>query len=489
MALNTLELSQIKQELDELTVHKMGELPAGGCANRDSSVCQCAAAAPAQPPHCSLDDSLSDDEGSLPPYPDVFDGTMFDDTDAAFPTPVPAQIGIVRPLFGLDKPAPSEAEDDAFSVRVDKALKEHCSPEHAVQAFREKYDTLGKVTTKSHLATKIPEHGYVNTNAMTKSLPKRIVTSQGVEKTAMASATGRAPAEYNRSFSEILQIHSPARSLSMSLDSEMPDIASLMPTDYRPTSYALYDADVTHRQTSSLSHKGTAPVKPARVQSSNVQDSSKSKSSSSLTEHEILQIEMFYRSHKAQVFVSQCTADLYYGSARNLTTSADDFYGPEMACLSNWRRVKTGVPLLLLDSGESRRRRQLSVIFAEKGTGFALWRDQFNHLTNYQAKQAMFHTMHLSSDHSRLVAFRFHDAAGAADFAQKLNAIVSDPHMADILNLSSSSKKKKDKKRLRAKSREKLPDKMAISAPCCFTHITNLDRSDAALDMPASSKH
>ena len=195
-----------------------------------------------------------------------------------------------------------------------------------------------------------------------------------------------------------------------------------------------------------------------------------------LTEQETLQVEMFYRSHKTEVFVCQSLANMYFGNIRGSVSST------QSSCMiesGHWQFFKSGVPVLVLDSGQSRRKRKLHIILTERGTGFTLWKDSMNHLTNYASPQSTFHTMHLSNDHTKLAGFRFVDAAAAVDFYHKIFKLVSDPN-DDILNLSGTKGKKKAKSKEKDKKKYKAPTKADISTPCCFTHITKLDRTDGA---------
>ncbi len=208
-----------------------------------------------------------------------------------------------------------------------------------------------------------------------------------------------------------------------------------------------------------------------------------------LSESEVLQVEMFYRSHKTEVWVSQATAHLHLGSVKittSLTPKVSDkklkhsqqAQQPRISSelVENWKYVKIGVPVFLLDSGASRRDRKLYIILAEKGTGFTLWKDKMDHLSGYRASTSVFHTMHLSDDHNNMAGFAFDDARAASDFLSRWRAIASNPE-DDILNLSGKNKKrKKDEKKQKGKF--KLPQKSAISTPCCFTHVTKLDRTD-----------
>ena len=88
--------------------------------------------------------------------------------------------------------------------------------------------------------------------------------------------------------------------------------------------------------------------------------------------------------------------------------SNSEDYADEPAIISwqfsnKWRAVKSGLLLLILDSGiNSRRHRKLYLALAEVGTGFMLWKDVVDYLSEYQQQESTFHTMHLSHDHNTL---------------------------------------------------------------------------------------
>ncbi|XP_060585440.1 uncharacterized protein LOC132741324 [Ruditapes philippinarum] len=179
-----------------------------------------------------------------------------------------------------------------------------------------------------------------------------------------------------------------------------------------------------------------------------------------VTEQDLLQVDTFYRSHKSEVFVCGCLVNMYFGSSK--------------AALDNeqWTFSTTGIPLLLLDSGEHHRERKLYIILAEKGTGFTMWRDVIDNQTGYRTPNANFHTMHTSKDHSQLAGFSFDDAKAASEFYGHIHKLTADPE-DDLLKIGKTKKKKsiKDKKK-----KFKLPKKAEISQPCCFVHVTKLDR-------------
>ena len=179
-----------------------------------------------------------------------------------------------------------------------------------------------------------------------------------------------------------------------------------------------------------------------------------------VTEQDLLQVETFYRSHKTEVYASGCLANVYFGS--NKLSFASD----------QWTFTCTGIPVLVLDSGEHLRERRLYLIVAEKGTGFTLWKDVIDNLTGYKAPNSNFHTLHLSTDHTKLAGLSFDDAGCASEFFSHILRLTSDPN-DELLKIGKQKKKKSVKEK---KGKVKLPKKTEISQPCCFVHVTKLDR-------------
>lgn len=179
-----------------------------------------------------------------------------------------------------------------------------------------------------------------------------------------------------------------------------------------------------------------------------------------VTEQDLLQVDTFYRSHKSEVYVCGCLVNMYFGTSK--------------AALNNdqWTFSRTGIPLLLLDTGEHHRERKLYIILAEKGTGFTIWRDVIDSQTGYRTPNANFHTMHTSTDYSKLAGFSFDDAGAASEFYGHLHKLTADPD-DDLLQKGNIKKKKSIKEK---KKKVKLPKKTEISQPCCFVHVTKLDR-------------
>nr|CAD7591211.1 unnamed protein product [Timema genevievae] len=170
-----------------------------------------------------------------------------------------------------------------------------------------------------------------------------------------------------------------------------------------------------------------------------------------------IQVETF-KGLKTQVFVCGSLANLYLGS-----TSSD----------GQWELSHTGIPVVILDTGEtrSRRRRRIQLLLAERGTCFTLWQDTIDNLSSYRVAGEAFHTLHMSVDHSRLAGLSFDCPGSAADLWTHLERLTADPH-----NISLSVPGRRKPKR--GPKPASLPNKSQISQPCCFQHITSVEAGD-----------
>jgi len=197
-----------------------------------------------------------------------------------------------------------------------------------------------------------------------------------------------------------------------------------------------------------------------------------------ITEQDLQQVDMFFRSHKTEVNVCRSLANLYFGKV--------------MGGKDHWKFTMTGLPVLVLDTGDHHRKRRLQIILAEKGTGFVLWKNNIDHLTDYTAPHLNFHTLHLSTDHTQLAGLSFDDTAAASEFYNTLSNLISDPE-DELLNLSKSKKKKKLKEKSEKKKQKfKAPRKTEISQPCCFLHVTKLEtnaQSVSGISGPMGFEH
>lgn len=162
-----------------------------------------------------------------------------------------------------------------------------------------------------------------------------------------------------------------------------------------------------------------------------------------------------------QVFVSGSLANLY-----SRTSSVGE-----------WGFKFTGIPVVVLDMGESRARdkRKIQIMLVELGTCFALWRDTIDNLSAYCIAGKAFHTMYCSADHTLQMGFSYDTTQAASEMWQHMEKLIACP---ENISLSTPSKKKLKKKGSTFKPAP-LPPKSHISQPCCFQHVTCVERKDA----------
>ncbi|CAH0767933.1 unnamed protein product [Bemisia tabaci] len=203
-----------------------------------------------------------------------------------------------------------------------------------------------------------------------------------------------------------------------------------------------------------------------RLSSTGCTDSNSSSSvdGNELSDQEKAQVESCFRGLKTQVFVASSLANLYLG------TNGED---------SSWKLSYTGIPVVILDTGEakSRTKRQMRILLAERGSCFTLWQDLIDNLSSYKVSGPAFHTMCLSSDHSKLIGFSFDCARAAEQLWRHIEKLTSNP---ENISLSVPGAKRRNSKKLKKQVKicDKLPEKCNISQPCCFQHIINVNLSD-----------
>ena len=131
--------------------------------------------------------------------------------------------------------------------------------------------------------------------------------------------------------------------------------------------------------------------------------------------------------------------------------------------------------------------RQIQLLLVEKGTCFTLWQDVVDNLTRYSStNDGLFHTLHLSTDHSVRVGLSFDSKTAAQDFHNKVLHLTNDPanialkgprrQLAPVKShyyLDNLPNKNTDQKKS-----HKIPNKMDISQPCGFQHVVSVSQSD-----------
>lgn len=175
------------------------------------------------------------------------------------------------------------------------------------------------------------------------------------------------------------------------------------------------------------------------------------------------QIESFLSGLGTEIYVSSSMANLY--QAAGVKSKKD------------WHLTYTGVPVLMYDKGSAKSRcaPRVTFVLAERGTCFALWKDTIDNLSSYKVSGKAFHTMCLSTDHSRVIGFSFDSNEAAMEFWENVERLTSNP---ENISLSAPGRKRKSMKNKRVKAKP-LPPKSQISLPCQFAHVTNVTMGDA----------
>lgn len=215
-----------------------------------------------------------------------------------------------------------------------------------------------------------------------------------------------------------------------------------------------------------------------------------------ISEKDHMKIQYALMGRKTSIFVADCLANLYimrksnFMSRPNSSLSNQQSNGPYSGQSSassadgEWVLKYTGVPVLLLDLGEtkSRDKRRIQIVLAELGSGLALWKDVIDNLSSYKVMEGShtFHTMHLSTDHTKIIGLSFDDEECAELFHQRVEKLTSDFANISLSGSKVKSKGKKDKSSSKSSIKSKFikPKKSEISQPCCFNHISSLTSTD-----------
>lgn len=186
-----------------------------------------------------------------------------------------------------------------------------------------------------------------------------------------------------------------------------------------PTLYYEHDKYVEHEEDRTILYKSTSVY--FSDTSTNSSEEMSDAETLTLSAQDLKATESCLKGHKSRIFVCKCLANLYGCPKIHLASNNLPL---------NWALKFTGIPVLIFDLGntKSRSKRQIQICLVEKGTGFVLWKDVIDHLTKYQVTQdCLFHTMHLSTDHSRMVGLSFDSINAAQEFHDWLSMLTSDP--------------------------------------------------------------
>ena len=355
---------------------------------------------------------------------------------------------------------------------------------------------------------------------------RQIMTTTPVNSKSTINLSNYSNSHHDQQYSPSCSYSPPSSSASPSSYSPIPREAASRPP--KRVSSLIKSAKsmsslIHHNKTGSNSSSITLTSSSTNCSSSVDKQSSSSsghqntaQSSQMLDEPELLQIELNFKAHKTFVHVCRCLANLYF-------TKTDLINGGRVSSprAHEWELNRTGVPIIVFDKGDtkSRPKRQLQLVLAERGSGFPLWKDVIDNLTDYKSIAPTFHTLYTSSDHRKMAGLSFDSSEAAEDFLNQIELITSDPlnialsapksksaslkslkhqkssgsschpgpngtgsksatngsHKKSCFSLFSSSPKSCSASSNKSK---KGPLKSEISKPCLFQHVTSVELSD-----------
>lgn len=244
--------------------------------------------------------------------------------------------------------------------------------------------------------------------------------------------------------------------------------------------------------------------------------SKQQRNNSQLTELELLRMETFFGGQQTRVFVCKSLANLYLRMTKSLV-GLNRFSSQPDVCVhtlqkqenrvSNWQLKYTGVPVIVLHctGGKARNQRRIQFILAERDTGFTLWSDIIDNLSNYEAAYPTFHTMRLSTDHRQIAGLSFDCPVSAQQLFAYVETLTSDPinislsapkcsrttsffrfftgRSASASNTTNSAvagaRNSLTLEQPKRKLTKKVPTRKSdISQPCFFQHVTSVDIND-----------
>ncbi|CAM2698361.1 unnamed protein product [Rotaria socialis] len=180
-----------------------------------------------------------------------------------------------------------------------------------------------------------------------------------------------------------------------------------------------------------------------------------------LNERDVLKVASFYQSIGTLVYVARSIATLY----------TSDF--DAMANLKDWKKLYTGVPIWLFNTGMNpKRARCIRLIISELGSSFTLWDTIVNGASDVRLPKAR-HVTLKSLETGTILALKFDDTSATDEFHQYFVKLSCDPRNADLFDIFNA--KRRQPVFLLRKRKIK---KSAISKPTEFNHITKVDEHD-----------
>ena len=188
-------------------------------------------------------------------------------------------------------------------------------------------------------------------------------------------------------------------------------------------------------------------------------------------------IELFYRSLDAVIYVCSSLADLFVGAVA--TTSAND--DGSGGC--HWVHTHTGVPVWVMNSGAGTRRRELTVVLAERETGYPLWSDKINYLSNFRQLDdgGGVQVLRVSGSLSRMVRLDVFRRRSADEFHSRFLQLTADSNddLWKISEMENAGARRRRRRKDNAGKKQNRMSKSTISQPCNVVHVTRIDVRDA----------
>jgi hypothetical protein len=180
-----------------------------------------------------------------------------------------------------------------------------------------------------------------------------------------------------------------------------------------------------------------------------------------LNEKDLLKIASFYQSIGTLVYVARSVATLY----------TSDF--DAMANLRDWKKLYTGVPIWLFNTGMNpKRTRSIRLLISELGSSFTLWDTIVNGASDVRLPKARHITLK-SLETGTILALKFDDTSATDEFHQYFVKLSCDPRNADLFDVFNAKRR-----RPVFVLRKRKIKKSAISKPSEFNHITKVDEHD-----------
>jgi len=432
---------------------------------------------------CSSDLTARTPSPPLPPPPPL----LLDDDPAASDTStahneLSAEDETLSPAVAMDDPSAAVIYSNADEWR--KQLVERSAADDEREALRfikEKYDSLGKIGVDKALSREVAA----------PQTPNPTTTQVEEQSTALyenvnvaCSQTGAGGRKVTAECADCLAERRGSNSTPQTVCCDAKQAEAIQRRQLKP----IQQQNCQHPPCQC--HHDQQPQQEAEMQN-HQRLLGECIPRSPLSDGELMQIDLFYRSYKSSVYVCTCMATLSFSrpviatpaKSKSMPKLPEDYDDGVWAC------VRAGIPVIVRDNGDGRRRRRVCVLLAERGTGFELWRAPVDRLSDYAvtaipvstgndpsavAVSCSQHTMKLSVDSTMSVTARlvFDEQVAADEFHRQMIALTT----ADSDSASTKSGVSgQTKKKRRGKAAVSI-SKADISQPCCFSHVTRLER-------------